>query len=56
VKELRKVEFLGEFFNLFNTPQFFQPNSSAGAGDFGRITDVRGGSNRQVQFALKFIF
>jgi hypothetical protein len=56
VSEGAKFEFRTEFFNMFNTPQFFSPNSSAGSGDFGRITEIRGGSNRQMQFALKFIF
>ena len=49
-----------EFFNLTNTPQFGNPNSSYldfnNKNTFGQIISLRDGANdpRQVQFALKF--
>jgi hypothetical protein len=46
----------GEYFNVFNTPQFYPPANSLGNPDFATLTAVRGGSNRQGQVALKFIF
>lgn len=54
--ERAKVEFRAEFFNFSNTPQFYPPNSSVGSKDFGTISGVRGGSNRQIQFGLKVLY
>jgi len=58
------LEFRAEFFNIFNHPQYGQPQSdfSAGAGVFGRIIStvntgpVGTGTPRQIQFALKVAF
>ncbi len=49
------IQFRAEFFNIFNTPQFFIPNRTLGTPQFGSITDVVN-SGRQIQFAMKFIF
>ena len=54
--ERMKAQFRVESFNLANTPQFNAPNSTHGAGAFGRITGTRGGSNRQFQLAIRFMF
>ena len=56
VKESMKFELRGEYFNVFNTPQFYPPLNLAGNPDFGTLTAIRSGSNRQGQVALKFIF
>jgi hypothetical protein len=54
--ETRKFQFRFEFFNLFNTPHFANPNTDFNQkGSFGRITSTSG-DQRQLQFALKFLF
>jgi hypothetical protein len=55
------VQFRAEAFNLFNHPNFAQPQNAANVGTFGQITvtrTVRGdlGSSRQIQLGLKFVF
>ncbi len=62
--ERYNVQFRADAFNLFNHPNFGQPNrsvSSAAGNTFGQITSTRfpvgdSGSSRQLQLALKFIF
>ena len=56
VSESMRFELRGEYFNVFNTPQFYPPMNLVGNPDFGTLTAIRGGSNRQGQLALKFIF
>ena len=56
ITETSKVQFRVESFNMTNTPQFNAPNASHGSGAFGQITGTRAGSNRQFQFALRFMF
>lgn len=62
VTESTKLEFRAEFFNLFNTPEFAAPNANIGSpATFGQTLATIGaaggfGSNRQVQFALKYLF
>jgi hypothetical protein len=62
IAEQQEVEFRSEFFNIFNTPQFTNPSASLAApAFFGRslstINTVSGfGTNRQVQFALRYNF
>jgi hypothetical protein len=55
VTEGRRFQFRWEAFNLWNTPQFRAPNSQLGAPAFGQITSTWL-DNRQMQFALKFLF
>jgi hypothetical protein len=66
VKERSSFRFRTEFFNVTNTPQFANPNSSLGYGDptalhpvaspsFGRITGTLS-NPRIIQFAVKYVF
>jgi hypothetical protein len=65
IKEKARLQFRGEFFNLFNHANFALPNASAfvqtanGGGapnpTFGKITATTTAS-RQIQFALKILF
>lgn len=55
IKETRRLEFRAEFFNIFNTTQFLNPDGNISDGsDFGRVKHTR--DPRQIQFALKFAF
>ncbi|WP_263352972.1 TonB-dependent receptor [Acidicapsa acidisoli] len=68
VTENKSFRFRAEFFNLTNTPQFGNPNTSLGYSDptllnptasssFGEITGEQGGPHpRIIQFALKYIY
>ena len=61
VKEHQSLKFRAEMFNIFNTPQFANPvgnlASPAFGGTFATIGTGSGfGSNRQIQFALKYLF
>jgi hypothetical protein len=46
------MEFRGEVFNIFNTPEFSQPNGSFGSAAFGSITSTVT-DPRVVQFAIR---
>ena len=52
VTEQVKVEFRMDAFNIFNTPQFGNPNASIGSPTVGKITSTNA-DNRDLQFALK---
>jgi len=61
IAERVSLQFRSEAFNLFNHPNFAQPQNNLAVATFGQITStrtVRGdlGSSRQIQFALKLIF
>jgi len=63
ISDTKRVEFRTELYNLTNTPHFGQPASNfSTASTFGAITStigingVSGGGEREVQFALRFIF
>lgn len=63
ITENKRIEFRTEFYNLTNTPHFNQPASNFSTpASFGSITStigangVAGGGEREVQFALRFLF
>jgi len=62
IREKQNVQFRAEAFNIFNHPQFGQPGAALNApANFGKslatISNISGfGSNRQVQFALRYTF
>jgi len=55
ITESKLIQFRAEFFNLFNTPQFGDPDFQVDTAQAGSITSTVH-SSRQVQFALKFAF
>ncbi len=64
ITERQMVQFRAEFFNIFNHPQFTNPNAGQGtifslpdraSGSFGQITSTSV-NPRVIQFALKYIF
>ena len=55
VGERQRFQFRWESFNLWNTPQFRAPGAQLGTPTFGQITSTWL-DNRQMQFALKFLF
>jgi hypothetical protein len=61
IMERVSLQFRCEAFNLFNHPNFGQPQNNIAVASFGQITatrTIRGdlGSSRQIQFALKLRF
>jgi hypothetical protein len=57
----KRVQFRAEFFNISNTPQFNNPNATAGAPGAGTIRSAGAPltfqrTSRQIQFALKLYF
>ncbi len=52
--ESQRIDFRAEFFNLFNRPNFANPDSFLGDGTLGQI--LAAGSPRIVQFGMKFVF
>jgi hypothetical protein len=55
--ETVNLQFRGEFFNMFNRPNFANPNSTfiPGSTNFGNITATQT-NMRQTQFGLKLLF
>jgi hypothetical protein len=56
ITERYRIQFRAESFNLTNTPQFGQPQQQQGNPAFGRITSTQAGTERKMQFALRFMF
>lgn len=55
LRESTSLEFRVEFFNAFNTVSFRNPENDLSDGDFGEITETRGGP-RVIQLGLKLRF
>ena len=61
LKEAQKLELRAEFFNLFNTPQFNNPNATVGATNFGTVSSAGSPTtlqrvSREIQLAAKINF
>jgi hypothetical protein len=57
VTERVRVALSGDFFNLFNTPQFDQPEGDINdGGAFGTVTSLRYASEREIQAGLRVTF
>lgn len=54
IQERFRLQFRGEMFNAFNTPQFRTPNTTFGNPAFGAISNARPG--RTAQLGLKLYF
>jgi hypothetical protein len=50
------TELRAEVFNVTNTPQFTNPDTNPGDGNFGRVSGTRLASERQMQMAVRFLF
>lgn len=55
VMERLQVQFRSEFFNVFNHPNFANPDAGLEDSDYGQITSIVG-NPREIQFALKANF
>jgi len=51
-----RAEFRGEFFNLFNTPQFGKVDGNINDGNFGKITSLAFDSQREIQLTFRVTF
>jgi Carboxypeptidase regulatory-like domain len=56
VTERFRAEFRFEGLNMFNTPQFQPPDNNAQDRNFGVVTSTNPGSERHIQFSLRFRF
>ncbi len=55
IYEKQSLEFRSEFFNIFNHTQFATPDQFQGDPTYGAISATVN-NNRQIQFALKYLF
>ena len=55
IQEKLKAQFRGEAFNLSNTVQFSDPNTTRNSNQFG-IISAQSNSPRQMQVGLKLLF
>jgi hypothetical protein len=56
IGERVNTEFRTAFYNISNTPQFSAPTGDLNSGNFGRVTSIVLGSERQIEFGLRFSF
>jgi len=54
IKEAQRIDFRGEFFNLFNHPNFGPPDGNVSNPTFGQVLSA--GNPRFIQFGLKYLF
>jgi hypothetical protein len=54
VTEHQHIEFRGEFFNLFNHPNFAAPDGNYSDATFGQVLSAS--NPRFIQFGLKYLF
>jgi hypothetical protein len=50
------LELHGDAFNIFNTPEFTNPDAGLHDGTFGQIEGTQLYTNRQIQLAARFTF
>ena len=55
-KERYNLQFRAEFFNVFNHPALAPPVTDVTNAQFGQIISSIGGSERNIQFGLRFLF
>jgi hypothetical protein len=55
IAERARIQFRGEFFNIFNHPQFDLPNATIGSAAAGVISSTVG-SPRDIQLSLRLMF
>ena len=55
LREKINLQFRAEYFNLFNHPNFWQPNTTLGSQQFGQLNTTTG-LPRVGQLALKLLF
>ncbi|MCU1258889.1 MAG: Cna B-type protein [Bryobacterales bacterium] len=55
-REKYNVQFRAEFFNVFNHPALTPPVTDVTNAQFGQIISSIGGSERNIQFGLRFLF
>jgi hypothetical protein len=57
ISERVKTQLRVQVYNLFNTPQFANPDGSIGNGDFGQLNNARlAPPNRQLELAIRMSF
>jgi hypothetical protein len=56
ITERVNTEFRAAFYNITNTPQFGTPTGDLNDGNFGTVKSIVLGSERQIEFALRFSF
>jgi Carboxypeptidase regulatory-like domain len=55
-KERYNLQFRAEFYNIFNHPALQPPVTDVTNAQFGQVTSSIGGSERNIQFGLRFLF
>lgn len=56
ITERIKLQFRAQAYNIANRPQFSQPDSGLGDGNFGKITSTLLDTERQIEFAARVTF
>jgi hypothetical protein len=54
--ERYNLQFRAEFYNIFNHPALNAPITDITSAQFGQITSSVGGSERNIQFGLRFVY